>query len=610
MEGRIRKPHQWQGIVKVAATLNLNAAEVDQLLGAAGHASIKKLNTSADHAADLALLQPWTNVPIQPAPPQSLSPFQAHPDLPTFVGRIEEIDAICRTLLDGQHVALYSFQGMAGVGKSALAIHLAYRLRPHFPDGVLWARVDASEPMTVLAGFASAFGQNVNHLRDLESRSAAVRGFLASRRVLVILDNATDSEQVRPLLPPTTGSSAAIITTRRELAIADELHRFEILPFDRRRGESVTLLSKVLGKRQSKAQQKQLVEIADLLGHLPLAVSIAAARIRYHLNGDVAKLLEELHNAEQRLSTLQREHRSVRLSFDLSYQELQGELRRVFDSLGVFGGEDVSVEAIAYVCALELASAQQSANQLHAISLLQFGRNGRYRLHPLLRDYAHEHLAQYTWTNDESPVIRMVTYFARFAEEHSQDYAMLETELSNLLATHEVALAHRMLVPMLQQAVALFPYLELHGLYDVAERQMQTAYSVAEQLQDEQARATTRFYLGVIQMRRGSYAQALETYKNAYEIACHTDDKLLIARSAKFIALTYFSIGNEVDGYRYAERAIIAAQGLNDLQLLAENQVFSGVMESISEFQAKEVGEWLKQTLNSTSVSVMNYSPY
>jgi predicted ATPase len=123
------------------------------------------------------------------------SPFQVIADLPHFAGRKHEIAALKQALLAAPPVSLCSLHGMAGVGKTALATHLAYQLRPYFPDGVLWARLDNADTLSILSSFARTYGVDVADYKNLESRSRVVRELLAPKRVLIILDNVETSEQ-------------------------------------------------------------------------------------------------------------------------------------------------------------------------------------------------------------------------------------------------------------------------------------------------------------------------------------------------------------------------------------------------------------------------------
>jgi hypothetical protein len=188
LQGRVRKPHRWQDVARVAAALHLNEANATALLSSAGHRSIGELRQLAGSEAEQALLAPW--------PEETPTPFQAIADLAHFVGREEELASLEKALLEGQSVTITSLEGMGGVGKTSLAAHLAHRLRPHFPDGILWARLDTSDPLSILSTFAATYGRDVSDYPDLESRSCVVRELLAEKRALLVLDNAERDEQV------------------------------------------------------------------------------------------------------------------------------------------------------------------------------------------------------------------------------------------------------------------------------------------------------------------------------------------------------------------------------------------------------------------------------
>ncbi|MEW6406793.1 MAG: NB-ARC domain-containing protein, partial [Chloroflexota bacterium] len=281
LNGSIKKPHQWQSLVKVALALHLHAAETDELLHAAGHPSISEVHGKIHSKSDKELLSNFHTSP-------SLSPpFQAIADLPTFVGRISELKNLKHALLDGGRAAICSLRGMGGVGKTSLAAHLAYQLRDQFPDGVLWARLDTSDPLSILGAFAYAYGKDVSQYKDIESRASIVRGLLAEKRVLIVLDNAEASAQVRPLLPPSTGYCAVLITTRHDLSALDGWVRMTLEPFSTESEEALQLFENYLGLGFVHRHRIALLEIAGLVGNLPLALSIIAG----HLTDDLSHAL-------------------------------------------------------------------------------------------------------------------------------------------------------------------------------------------------------------------------------------------------------------------------------------------------------------------------------
>ena len=262
LSGRVQRPHHWQQLVQVAVVLGLNEVEVTELLQSAGYPPIADLRREVTAVTDQHLLSTW--------PDTSGAPFQAIADLPYFVGRDKLLTELEALLRNGRYVTLYSLQGMGGVGKTSLAAHLAYRLRPFFRDGILWARLDTSGTMSILASFAAAYGQDVSLHVDVASRASAVRRILADKQALIVLDNAQTSVQLRPLLPPSTGKTAVLITTRQDLAISDDMHRLSVESFPPDSESALKVFTHFLGQNSTRRWRSELQEIANLLGHLPL----------------------------------------------------------------------------------------------------------------------------------------------------------------------------------------------------------------------------------------------------------------------------------------------------------------------------------------------------
>lgn len=418
LSGDILHPYHWQPLVQVAVALELSETGADRLLQAAGKDAIHSLRRAAQTQADRALFKAF-DAPSSHTP----APFMAPSDMRQFVGRVAELAELKAALLREGCAAICDVSRMGGVGKSALAAHAAYQLRSVFPDGVLWARLDASDSMTVLHQWARQLGGDVSQYRDLESRAAEVRALLAHKRVLLVLDNAENSRQVRPLLPPSESRCAVIVTTRNNgLTATDGWTKLTLHPFAADSGESLRLLEKYLGETLVRAHGAALTEIANLLGHLPLALAIVAGRLSTHvqhasrLNGrmtlEISVVLTELREVQTRLRTLQRDDYDVQASFELSYAALAPELKRFFVRLSVFGGEDFSLEAVAHVNEVNQETAKACLKELHERSLVQPSVEGRYRLHPLWRDYACEKMSNvFAMEQQARAYDRMVAYF-------------------------------------------------------------------------------------------------------------------------------------------------------------------------------------------------------
>lgn len=472
LNGRVSRPRDWQPIVKLLSVLHLQESEADQILQAANQPTIAELRLIARDEKDQVLLTAWQ----QPAPPPTLTtyrpPFQAVPDTPYFVGRQTILDQLRTSLLKTNDASICVLQGMAGAGKTAVAARLAYQLRPHFPDGVLWARLDVSDAMATLHTFAQAYGADVSQYADIASRSRIVRDLLADKQALVVLDNALDSTGVEPLLPP-TGQCAVLITTRRhDLRVAQGVNRFTLLPFQVGSRSSQQLFTHFLGQELAEVDAQPLAEIAEDVGHLPLALAIVAARLAYEPGWSAVDFLARLRQRSRRLKELQSEDQNVRLSFDTSYELAPQEVQQFFANLSRFGGKDFSPQAAAAAAQIDLLDAQDFLRTLYRLSLVQSGQSGRYQLHPLLRDYAQEQLPE------SAPWTPLAAYYIDFLQQHIPGDAELALESDNISAVINDARENGETAAT-DLLIAFVPYLKIQGLYAAAQQQLIQALKMA-----------------------------------------------------------------------------------------------------------------------------------
>lgn len=566
LNGQIRKPHQWQALVKVALALHLSEPETDALLQSAGHPPLSNLRNQATTPADLALL---ARSPISNSPPPLLpAPFQAIADLPTFVGRESELETVTRAVLDGGRAAICGLRGMGGVGKTALAARLAYHLREQFPDGVLWARLDTSDPLSVLAAFADAYGKDVSQYKDVESRAAVVRSLLAEKRALIVLDNVETSAQVRPMLPPSTGRCAVLITTRQDLPVLDGWARLTLEPFDAASEESLALFRKYLGDGFVERHRSALREIAALVGHLPLALAIAAGRLaslRPRLADEtdaVAALLAAMQESHTRLDALTRDDLGVRASFEVSYAALSPEMQRFFAALGVFGGEDFGVESIAYVTETTIENAETQLKRLLSLSLVQESRGGRWRLHPLLRDYARQKLAA---ESQQQAITRLAEYYIQITKNlGDQGYKPLRPETGNIINVIEQVASleqHALVVRVFSTFHSIFDHWGLHHVLNVIKLKT-NVLAAAEKLADKSELPRLFFAMAATEAESGyDYAQA-ETYAlRAIEWARQLEQWETLARCMNLLsALAWYQGQRERTQALAAEAEAVARQ--------------------------------------------------
>jgi DNA-binding SARP family transcriptional activator/tetratricopeptide (TPR) repeat protein len=332
------------------------------------------------------------------AVPQQLPAAISH-----FAGREEELAALSR-LLDSsgakasRAVVISAIGGTAGVGKTALAVHWAHQVAEWFPDGQLYANLRGYDPAGAPAApadvarrFLSALGVPDDRIpSDPESVESLYRSSLAGRRMLIVLDNARDAAQVRPLLPGEPGCFV-LVTSRNQLAGLVAAEGAHLLTLDLlSQPDAHELVARRLDRTRVSDEPEAVSELIELCARLPLAVSIAVARAAAHPAFPLARLVTELRDASGRLDALDTGDpgSSVRAVFSWSYQNLSRIAARVFRMLSVHPGPDISIPAAASLTDLPREQARQVMGELAGSHLLAEHIHGRFTFHDLLRAYA------------------------------------------------------------------------------------------------------------------------------------------------------------------------------------------------------------------------------
>ncbi|MFF6842185.1 BTAD domain-containing putative transcriptional regulator [Streptomyces tanashiensis] len=351
---------------------------------------------------------------IRPEPAAALHASAPRPaQLPSapahFVGRSEEASEIRSTLLQARsHPALVVITGMAGVGKTGLALHIAQELRTAFPDGQLYLNLHAAtpgasplEPAQALSLLLQGMGVDPRTVSaDAAASSALLRSTLADRRVLLVLDDVSSANQLRPLLPAGAGC-AVLVTSRLPLATlgADRHVRLEPLS----PGMSTLLLEKASGRRWTAEESAGAAHVADLCGRLPLALRISAARLATRRTLTVEALAERLTAHGARLDHLELDDLSVRRSLSVSQEALatsdQARDRDAALALTRLGGLDLpeySPGLLARLMDVDELRADLALERLAEVALLDETRAYRYSPHDLVREFARELAAGHT----------------------------------------------------------------------------------------------------------------------------------------------------------------------------------------------------------------------
>ncbi|NGO74263.1 transcriptional regulator, SARP family protein [Streptomyces sp. YC504] len=318
-----------------------------------------------------------------------------------FVGRAALVRRL-EELLTTPAARPVVLSGSPGVGKTALAVHLGHRLRPVFPDGQWYVRLLGTgerprHPSEVLAALLRASGQEPAAIPEsAEDRAAAFRSRTADRRVLLVLDDAADAEQIRPLLPGTAGV-AVLITSRFDLRGLIASHAARPVPLDvLDPGEAHHLLTGALGEQRVRAEPAAAERLADLCARLPLALRIASANLAARPGRSLAAYAAELAEDGRlaKLSIAGDRQAAVRSAFDHSYATLAPEAARLFGLLGLHPGADFGAEAAAALLGpVSPYDTEELLDQLATAGLVQRTAADRFQFHDLLRLYAAEHAA-------------------------------------------------------------------------------------------------------------------------------------------------------------------------------------------------------------------------
>lgn len=362
---------------------------------------------------------------------QRVTPFQLPAGIDDFTGRADMV-ALIRERLTSQRptrdrtLVLTALSGKGGVGKTTLAVHAAHRLAGDFSDGQLYANLRGMEaekldPHELLAEFLMGLGIPAPAIPEsTDARVNLYRSVLAQRRVLVVLDNAADEHQVRPLLPGAP-QCRVLITSRAPLTGLESAVTLSVDVLSHE--HAVELLSKIVGTSAVAAEPEATDEVARLCGHLPLALRICGAKLVARPHRRIGELADQLRAEHTRLDVLRAGDLEVRASFSLSYDSLDLPLRRAFRLLSVLNVPDFTAKIAGPLLGLDLAHAEDVLDRLVEAQLIESGvrdatGSARFRYHDLLRVFARERLEAEDDASERSAFLRAgLSAYARMARQ-------------------------------------------------------------------------------------------------------------------------------------------------------------------------------------------------
>jgi tetratricopeptide (TPR) repeat protein/transcriptional regulator with XRE-family HTH domain len=521
-------------------------------------------------------------------------------DIASFTGRQEELEQLVQAAaVAGGVVGIHAIGGMAGVGKTAFAVHAAHRLAGRFPGGQIFLPLHGHtpgqqpvDPEDALASLLLTAGVAPAQIPPgLEARMGLWRDRLAGQQLLLILDDAVGSEQVLPLLPG-SGGSLVLVTSRRHLSALDDATAISLdtLPTDQAAG----LLIRLAGRPGLGAGDPGVAEITQLCGYLPLAIGMVARQLHHHPAWTVAGRAANLAAARDRVELMATENLSVAAAFNLSYADLTEDQRRLFRRLGLQLGADVDAYAAAALDGTGLPATACGLEALYDQYLLTEPAPGRYRMHDLIREHARALAVRVDPDRDrDDATARLLDYYqhtaalagaliARQTRPHpvgaqgaipatmpglagsEQALAWARAERASLLACLDYATATGQQARVIGLTAGLAGLLRHDGPWPEAITRHEAAIQAARYLGDLPGQANALIDLGEVRLRMDEYLAGAQAFEQALGICRDSGDPLGQGNALHQLGVVRRLMGEYPAGAQALEQALGIYRDLGD----------------------------------------------
>ena len=523
-------------------------------------------------------------------------------DINNFTGRQgplrQLIQAVTSWASTGGLASIYAIDGMAGVGKTAFAVHAAHQLAPLFPDGQIFLRLHAHtpgqqpvNPAEALSTLLLAIGITPQRIpAGLPARELLWRDHLSGKRVLLVLDDVTGPLQVDPLLPG-TAQTLVLLTSRRRLTTLDDAMPISLdtLAPD----EAAALFVRIAARADLQPTDAAVAEVIRLCRYLPLALRLVAGRLRRHSTWTLSDAAADLVGAENRLTAIDAGERAIGAAFDLSYQDLTDDQQRLFRRLGLHPGPDIDAYAVAALHDTPLADARHLLENLFDLHLLDEPVRGRYRLHDLIRDYARTRAVSDSLAERDTAVDRLLDYYLHSAATavaqltpgtalsieapvtrpprstpdlatRQAALAWLEAERANLRAVTDYAELHARESHAVYLPAVIHPFLCAHGPWDQALTLHHTALNAARKIGDRHGEATALNNLGDVQHLTGDYHDAITNLEQSVLLYRDLDDRRGRANALNNLGLVHYLTDNRANATAALEQSLLLYRDLGD----------------------------------------------
>ncbi|MBJ7901886.1 tetratricopeptide repeat protein [Streptomyces sp. DSM 110735] len=515
------------------------------------------------------------------ARPRRAVPDNLPRDVP-WIGRRDELRRLGSALSEGGGgsgavVTVEAIEGMGGVGKTSLAVHLAHQMRDRYPDGCCFVRLGDHSPdrastspdraLTTLLRLLGVDGKELPH--DTDELIALWRSMARNRRMLVILDDAADSDQVRPLLPGDS-PTAVVVTSRRRLPGMPGVRPLTlgVLPRD----DAIALFVRRLGTR-SRTKESEIADIVRICGHLPLAIEIAASRLLARPSWTTTDLLDRLAADGAHVAELRDGERTMEHVFALSYRALTDEQQLVFRRLGLHVGTEFGPHAVAALTGLSPRAAERILEELLTQHLVSEPSPHRFTMHDLLRRYARSLIDNDRIEPAEqarAATERMTDFYVRAADRadrlahpYRSRMTLDSTPLSALpeiadarAAEHWLSIEGANLLDTLgwitqngserQLAVCihvLTEFLDMQGHLAMAEPLLRRAADHWSTTHDRTAQVKALLDLSIARSHRSRYEEAIAAAREALELARSLSDPELESECVHQLSIPLWQTG-------------------------------------------------------------------
>jgi tetratricopeptide (TPR) repeat protein/transcriptional regulator with XRE-family HTH domain len=524
-------------------------------------------------------------------------------DIAAFTGRQAELNQLTGTLTEmaanGGVVGIHAIGGMAGVGKTAFAVHAAHRLAQDFPEGQFFLPLHGHtpgqrpvDPADALASLLLTAGLSSPQIPPgLEARAGRWRDLVAGKKLLLLLDDAASHEQVRPLLPGTAGS-LVLVTSRRHLTALEDATAISLdtLP----PGQAAALLVRLAARPGVSPADPAVAELTRLCGFLPLAIGMVARQLHHHPAWSLGRRAAELAAAVDRLELMATENLSVAAAFNLSYQDLTEDQQRLFRRLGLHPGTDIDAYAAAALDGTDFAAARRGLEALYDQYLMAEPAQGWYRLHDLIREHARALAGRLDPDSDrDQATARLLDYYQHTAARadaliarqarpgpapadgaipaavpalpgREQALGWARAERASLLACLDHATGTGQHARVIALTAGLAGLLRRDGPWADAIIRHTAAIEAARHLGDRLGQATALTDLGVVRRLTGEYPAAAQVLEQALGIYRDLGDRLGQANALSDLGVVRWVTSDYPAAARAQEQALDIYRDLCD----------------------------------------------